>query len=519
VTVVATALPIVMKPRPHKGQVPILADPARFKVLRCGRRFGKSATGIIQTLEEFTRERDWGLRWGPRVGWFTPLDRYTTPVFEELRERLGPMVQSANANTKTLGFGRGGVIECWTMHNNPEAGRSRKYDLVVIDEAGLIPGLRKWFDTCLRPTLMDMRGRMLMLGTPHAISPDFNDFYDDAERGKEGWKAFQTATFDNPHIPEDEKAAIMAARETMPEWLWKQEYLGIPADTSAGIFGREMIRSYITENARPETWRGRIGLDADDEWKLTAICHARKLDAIYAFEDSRGAWRTWGDPDEPRQGQVVIGVDLSAGVGSSNTTMSACLPDIGRKFAEFASPGVTPEEAARLAVLAGYYFGGEQPAWIWFEANGGGGEQFARELLRLRYPRVRNREDARWKNTTTDERKLGWWSTDTGKESLILDYAQALKSRRFFNPSESALRECLTYIYQRGKVVSVNSASDGLDELAGAPHGDRVIADALAWNTMRWCPKTDPAPERKPPRGSMGERIAQESKRKGRYRW
>lgn len=516
---VATALPIVMKPRPHKGQVPILADPARFKVLRCGRRFGKSATGIIQTLEEFTRERDWGLRWGPRVGWFTPLDRYTTPVFEELRERLGPMVQSANANTKTLGFGRGGVIECWTMHNNPEAGRSRKYDLVVIDEAGLIPGLRKWFDTCLRPTLMDMRGRMLMLGTPHAISPDFNDFYDDAERGKEGWKAFQTATFDNPHIPEDEKAAIMAARETMPEWLWKQEYLGIPADTSAGIFGREMIRSYITENARPETWRGRIGLDADDEWKLTAICHARKLDAIYAFEDSRGAWRTWGDPDEPRQGQVVIGVDLSAGVGSSNTTMSACLPDIGRKFAEFASPGVTPEEAARLAVLAGYYFGGEQPAWIWFEANGGGGEQFARELLRLRYPRVRNREDARWKNTTTDERKLGWWSTDTGKESLILDYAQALKSRRFFNPSESALRECLTYIYQRGKVVSVNSASDGLDELAGAPHGDRVIADALAWNTMRWCPKTDPAPERKPPRGSMGERIAQESKRKGRYRW
>lgn len=518
-TVVATALPIVMKPRPHKGQVPILADPARFKVLRCGRRFGKSATGIIQTLEEFTRERDWGLRWGPRVGWFTPLDRYTTPVFEELRERLGPMVQSANANTKTLGFGRGGVIECWTMHNNPEAGRSRKYDLVVIDEAGLIPGLRKWFDTCLRPTLMDMRGRMLMLGTPHAISPDFNDFYDDAERGKEGWKAFQTATFDNPHIPEDEKAAIMAARETMPEWLWKQEYLGIPADTSAGIFGREMIRSYITENARPETWRGRIGLDADDEWKLTAICHARKLDAIYAFEDSRGAWRTWGDPDEPRQGQVVIGVDLSAGVGSSNTTMSACLPDIGRKFAEFASPGVTPEEAARLAVLAGYYFGGEQPAWIWFEANGGGGEQFARELLRLRYPRVRNREDARWKNTTTDERKLGWWSTDTGKESLIMDYAQALKSRRFFNPSESALRECLTYIYQRGKVVSVNSASDGLDELAGAPHGDRVIADALAWNTMRWCPKTDPAPERKPPRGSMGERIAQESKRKGRYRW
>jgi len=515
----SATLPIVAKPRPHTGQVPILADPARFKILRCGRRFGKSATGIIQTLEEFTRERDWGLRWGPRVGWFTPLDRYTTPVFEELRERLGPMVQTCNANTKTLGFGRGGVIECWTMHNNPEAGRSRKYDLAVVDEAGLIPGLRKWYDTCLRPTLMDTRGRLLMLGTPHAIGPDFNDFFDEAEQGKEGWRAFQTSTFDNPHIPADEKAAIMAARESMPEWLWKQEYLGIPADTSADIFGREMIRSYIAETARPPTWRGRIGLEVDDEWKLTAIVQGRKADDIYAFEDARGSWSVWGDPDEARQGEVVIGVDLSAGVGSSNTTMSVGLPDIGVKFAEFASPGVTPEEAARLAALAGYYFGGENPAWIWFEANGGGGEQFARELLRLRYPRIRGRGDERWANSGTGANKLGWWSSPASKESLILDYAQALRSRRLVNHSEKALKECLTYIYHKRKIVSVNSASDGLDELAGAPHGDRVIADALCWNMMRWSVKTAPAPERKPPRESIGARILMETKTKTRYRW
>lgn len=512
-------LPIVSKPRPHTGQVPILADPARFKILRCGRRFGKSATGIIQTLEEFTRERDWGLRWGPRVGWFTPLDRYTTPVFEELRDRLGPMVQNMNANTKTLGFGRGAVIECWTMHNNPEAGRSRKYDLAVVDEAGLITGLRKWYDTCLRPTLMDTRGRLLMLGTPHAISPDFNDFFDEAEAGKEGWRAFQTSTFDNPHIPADEKAAIMAARENMPEWLWKQEYLGIPADNAAGIFGRQTIRAYIEEFARPPTWKGRIGLDPDDEWMLTAICHKRDLSKILAFDDARGPWSVWGEPDDERQGEVCIGVDLSAGVGSSNTTMSVGLPDIGLKFAEFASPGVTPEEAARIAAMAGYYFGGENPAWIWYEANGGGGEQFGRELLRLKYPRIRGRTAERWEHAATTNDKLGWWSTEPGKESMILAYAAALKGKRIKNPSEAALRECLTFIYHRGKVVSINPASDGLEELAGAPHGDRVIADALLVNMMRWCPKTPAAPERKPPPESIGARIAADRKPKRRYAW
>ena len=216
---------------------------------------------------------------------------------------------------------------------------------------------------------------------------------------------------------------------------------------------------------------------------------------------------------------MCIGCDLSAGVGSSNTTMSVVLPDIGQKFAEFASPGVTPEEAARIAALAGYYFGGDKPAWIWFECNGGGGEQFGRELLRLKYPRIRGRGDERWANSGTDADKLGWWSSPASKESLILDYAQGLRSRRFVNPSEKALRECLTYIYHKGKVVSVNAASDGLDELAGAPHGDRVIADALAWNMMRWCQKTPPAPERTPPPESIGARILAGKKATRPYAW
>ena len=106
------------------------------------------------------------------------------------------MVQSSDASKKEIRFGRGAVIECWTLHNNPEAGRSRYYDIAIVDEAGLIPGLRKWYDTCLRATLVDRRGRLLMLGTPHAISPEFNDFYDEAAT-KDGWKAFPAATFDS----------------------------------------------------------------------------------------------------------------------------------------------------------------------------------------------------------------------------------------------------------------------------------------------------------------------------------
>lgn len=512
-------MPTITRPRAHAGQRKIIDDPARFKIVRCGRRFGKTTMGMDQTIAAFLDEsRIWGSRWGPRIGWFTPLDRYTSPVFEELRERLSPWVKASDASKKTITLGHGAIIECWTMHSNPEAGRSRFYDLAVVDEAGLIPGLRKWFTTCLRPTLMDRKGRLLMLGTPHAIGPDFNDFYDSAATN-EGWRAFTASTFDNSHIPQEEKDAILAAKATMPEWLWNQEYMGIPADTAAGIFGRQMLNDYIAEQCREPQWRGRIGVDVDDEWRFTTLAQTRKLEAFYAFDDPRGAWSVWGEPDEERGGEIVMGVDLSAGVGSSNTVISVAHADTGSKFAEFASPGVTPEEAARIAVAAGLFFGGESPAWIWFEANGGGGEQFGRELCRLRYPRIRTRGEERWTNSDPAPEKLGWWSTEGAKESMVLAYAADLKGRRFLNPSTKALNECRTYIYHKGRVVSVNAESDGLDELAGAPHGDRVIADALASAMCRWVLKTKPAPPRPPAKGGIHERIAESRKTKKPYGW
>lgn len=504
----------------HAGQLPIHADPARFKVLRCGRRFGKSEFGIIETLETIgDPQRQWGFRHGPRIGWFTPMHKYTVPIYRALADALQPVARAVNASEMTITLPAGGVVECWSLHNNPDAGRSRQYDLAVIDEAGLVAGLRPWFNSALRQTLMDRRGKLLMLGTPHAISPEFNDFFDEAKAGAEGWKAWQCSTFDNPFIPLDELERIRRLRATMPEWLWLQEYMGVPADTAAGIFGRQMVRDYITAFCTEPTWRGRIGLDTADEWKLTAIMQGKNTDAIFAFDDDRGPWSVWGEPDDERIGDIGIGVDLSAGVGSSNTTMSVGTADDRRKFAAFASPGVTPEEAARVAAAAGFYFGGrERPALIWFEANGGGGEQFARELLRLQYPRIRYRTNEQWATQGVDPSRLGWWSTPAAKESLVLGYAGDLRGRKFANPDEKAMRETLTYIYQSGKVVSINPDSDGLEELARAPHGDRVIADALLCDLFKFMAATKTPPQ-KPPPGSVAERMAEHKAATTRKGW
>lgn len=501
-------------PTAHAGQEQILSDTARFKAVRCGRRFGKTTLGIIATIREVCRgDRNWAQRWGPRIGWFTPLHKFTSPVFHDLVDRLGPLVQGHNASDMTILLPRGGRIECWSLHNNPDAGRSRYYDLAIVDEAGLIPGLKRWFDSSLRQTLVDRKGRMLMLGTPHAISPEFNEFYDEAGE-RQDWRSFPATTFDNPHLPREELDEIKRSKDNMSDWLWNQEYMGIPADTAAGIFGREMIRQYIADICRQPSWRGRIGVETEDEWQISTIIQRRDSKRIFAFDDPRSPWMVWGEPDDERQGDIAIGIDLSAGVGSSNTVMSVGTCADRQKFAEFASPGVTPEEAAKIACMAGYYFGGrEKPAWIWFEANGGGGEQFARELMRLKYPRIRSRGNERWSNSGGDSTKIGWYSNPTAKESLILGYSAELTGRRFINPSEKSIRECLTYVYRKGRVASISQASDGYEELAKAPHGDRVIADALLVDVMRWSTGLSTPTPIEYPKNSVGSRIQEELKK------
>jgi hypothetical protein len=411
------------------------------------------------------------------------------------------------------------MIECWSLENSVDAGRGRKYDLIVVDEAGLVPSLRQWWDLAARATLIDRRGRAVFISTPNVIGPDFDDIFELAASGDDPeWKSFTAPTFSNPHLPADELEAIKRLIKTLPEWVGRQEYYAIPAPQAGTFFPRDVIRMLIGECEDPVRV-GHLQIDGKPIEQHTPqyverVIRTRRRDLIDFVEAEDGPWKLWID-DPDLEAPYSMGADLGAGVGAANTVLSVGDGRNKRKVAEYATPGVTPERAAVQAAIGGLWFGGgviheddeRRPAAAMMPEINGPGEVFVRELMRLNYPAILSQEHHTGDVSMKDPSLLGWRSSPQAKETLLSAYRGALQTRRFHNPSAAALAECMTFRYGKtGKLESIKATKDPTDDIARAPHGDRVISDALLWDAYSRVPPI-PAREVVGIPGSMASRI------------
>ncbi|WP_197672638.1 hypothetical protein [Burkholderia sp. PAMC 28687] len=110
----------------HSGQKQIYRNRGSRNVLRCGRRYGKT-----------TMFEQWAANWsvhGKRVGYFAPSHRLWMPSYQRILKAIQPAVESASKTGAIIELKTGGAVEFWTL-SDPDAGRSRFYDEVIIDEA------------------------------------------------------------------------------------------------------------------------------------------------------------------------------------------------------------------------------------------------------------------------------------------------------------------------------------------------------------------------------------------------
>jgi len=302
-----TGTAVVSLPGLHPGQAEVEAwfvtRVARFVMLMCGRRWGKTKYGVRRAAVVALD--------GGKVGWFAPTYKYASEAWRELVKRLGPAVVSKNEQERRLELVGGGVVEVWTMDTDDPA-RGRDYDLAVVDEAGLVPELRTvWFEA-IRPTLVDRRGQALFLGTPKGRSGSFSRMYAEAERGEEGWRARRAPTIENPWIPADE---VEAARRELPADAFAQEFEGVPTDDGGNPFGLKAIVEcaqkslasgppvvYGLDLARATDYNVLTGLNAQCEvcvlerwqapWAVTRIRVAEMTKRVPVVADATGV----GDP-------------------------------------------------------------------------------------------------------------------------------------------------------------------------------------------------------------------------------
>jgi hypothetical protein len=198
-------------PELHPSQLTIAKHSARFKVICCGRRWGKGILGITAGLRKALK--------GGRVWWVAPTYSISLEGWTYLM-RLVHQIPGAKVEISRLRvmFPSGGSIEIKTG-DNPDNLRGSGLDLVVLDEAASMK--QEVWDLVLRPTLADRQGEAIFISTPK----HYNWFFDLFQRGESeeypDWQSWQKPTWDNPFIAESE---IEAAQRDMEPGDFDQEF-------------------------------------------------------------------------------------------------------------------------------------------------------------------------------------------------------------------------------------------------------------------------------------------------------
>jgi hypothetical protein len=303
----------VRLPKLHPGQRRVHDSTARHRIVMCARRFGKTMLGVNETCETALD--------GKWVGWFSPTYKYALNAWRDIVVRLRPVAQDVSEQEKRIALITGGIVEVWTT-DNPDAGRSRAYDLAVVDEAGLIRnGLTAIWQHAIRPTLTDRAGRALFLGSPKGVSSEFCAMYRKAEAPT--WAAFTGATLENPYI---DPAEIEAARHELPAEVFAQEYEGIPSEDGGNPFGLQHIaactvrdptalarlqalkpRAFGWDFARSQDYTEGVGLAKDYE-----VCRHHRWQGVpwpeqlARIHQLTGAVPAWGDSTRSRVDDVIV---------------------------------------------------------------------------------------------------------------------------------------------------------------------------------------------------------------------
>lgn len=235
-------MPKITLPTLHKGQQEAFWLPGRNKVIRCGRRWGKSIMGGVWVAD--------GAAKGLKCGWFAPNYKYLREAWSVVKKILEPIAVKVNESTYTIECIGGGKIDFWTL-DDENAGRSREYHRVVLDEVAFAKD--KMIDIwkrSIRPTMLTTRGRCLALSTPNGDNPD-NFFWQLCNDPAHGFVEYHAPSWNNPFVPPEE---IEDLRKTESELVFKQEYAAEFIDWKTESFFK--IENFLVDGA-PVTVQGK----------------------------------------------------------------------------------------------------------------------------------------------------------------------------------------------------------------------------------------------------------------------
>lgn len=210
--------------QPHEGQKIFHRERARFRVMACGRRWGKTLAACAEAIREAVRKQ------GAVVWWIAPTFAMANIGWRKMGELL-PARLVANRSVSERFFELVNGARLWVKSaDNPDSLRGEGLDLAIIDEAAFV-NEDAWI-AAVRPALADKLGRAVFISTPMGRNWFYRCFLQGQADDPE-WKSWTFRTADNPHIAQSE---IEAAQRDMPERIFRQEFLAEFLEDAGAVF-------------------------------------------------------------------------------------------------------------------------------------------------------------------------------------------------------------------------------------------------------------------------------------------
>jgi len=222
----------------------VLLNHCRFKAVTCGRRWGKTAAGLLATIKGHGPFRGAlrGAMDGAYIAWVAPTYTITDGIIWPDLKKATARACRVSEKRRTVYFPSGGMIRVMSTDQEKNL-RGPGWDGMVIDEAAFVKeGI--WAKE-LRPSLVDRQGWAIFFTTPDGFNW-YEKLYSMAAI-TEGWARWQRPTSDNPIIPTEE---LEAARLEMGAKAFAQEHLAQFISQEGTWFDAE----YFTEDIWFDDW-------------------------------------------------------------------------------------------------------------------------------------------------------------------------------------------------------------------------------------------------------------------------
>ena len=265
----------------HEGQQRILkhilAHPdAKYITIKTSRQWGKSLFAIQLLLNHAINERS-------SIGWFSPYIAQCKKVMKQIYESIEPanLIKSYNQSDRIIELKNNSKIQFFGV-DNADAIRGNTFDYAICDEAAYYP--IDVFETVIRPTLLVRGKKCYIISTPKG---KHNWFYKYYSQDNKSYTSIEGNYQENKYIDIEE---IEAARQTLPDHIFRQEYLGEFLDSEFQVFNN------VEQCATLNNWANKTpfnyaGLDLgrkNDFTVLTIFNEAGEI--VEIFRDNNKLW-------------------------------------------------------------------------------------------------------------------------------------------------------------------------------------------------------------------------------------